>query len=284
MAGVVKGQIVVPSEPLLQFVHISDTHLLAPDQVKDFTGISPELALYAKQVSSLPYHTYTAGERMVREINALPLALDFVLHTGDIAGESYANYPLLAKLFEQINYPVIYVPGNHDRGADIRPLTGREAEMTSEYAINGTQIVCLDSSHAEIDSAGWLHESQLAWLDAICQSADSRPLIVAVHHHPFSMGVKWLDDLQLGNGEAMHAILLQARHRLRGVFHGHVHHSMDVIKDGILYSSVASAAYQFTGWPGHTLTSLDMNADPGFNVVTIGRDSTAVRHHRYRIG
>jgi Icc protein len=271
-------------KPLLQFVHISDTHLLAPDQVKDFTGISPELTLYAEQVSSLPYHTYAAGERMVREINALPLALDFVLHTGDIAGESYADYAVLAKLFEQLKCPAIFVPGNHDRGADLRPLKGRAAGMTAEYDINGAQIICLDSSHAEIDSAGWLHDSQLEWLEVICQSADERPLLVAVHHHPFPMGVQWLDDLQLGNGEALHAILLKARHRLRGVFHGHVHHSMDVIRDGILYSSAASAAYQFTGWPGHKQTSLDMNADPGFNIVTITQDSTAIRHHRYRIG
>jgi Icc protein len=274
----------MPSQPLLQFVHVSDTHLLAPDQVKDFTGISPELALYAEQVSSLPYHTYTAGERLVREINALPLALDFVLHTGDIAGESYADYALLAKLFQQSKYPVIFVPGNHDRGADIRALTQREAEMVWEYDINGVQIVCLDSSQAEIDSGGWLHDAQLERLDAICQADDTRPLIVSVHHHPFPMGVQWLDDLQLGNGEALHAILLRARSRLRGVFHGHVHHSMDVIKDGLLYSSVASAAYQFTGWPGHTQAPLDMNADPGFNVVTVSRDSTTVRHHRYRMG
>lgn len=271
-------------EPLLQFIHISDTHLLAPDQVKDFTNISPELTLYAEQVSSLPYHTYSTGERLVREINALPLPLDFVLHTGDIAGDSYVDYAVLAKLFEQIKYPVIYVPGNHDRGADIRPLTRRETEMIWECDIKGVQIVCLDSSHAEIDSGGWLHDSQLERLDMICRAEDPRPLIVAVHHHPFPMGVKWLDDLRLGNGEALHAILLRARRRLRGVFHGHVHSSMDVMKDGILYSSVASAAYQFTGWPGHMLTSLDMSADPGFNVVTITDDSTFVRHHRYRFG
>ena len=272
------------SEPLLQFVHISDTHLLALDQVKDFTGISPELALYAEQVSSLPYHTYSAGERLAREINALPLALDFVLHTGDIAGESYADYEVLAKLFERIKYPVIFVPGNHDRGADIRALTQRDAEMIWEYDINGVQLVCLDSSEAEIDSGGWLHDAQLQRLDAICQAEDSRPLIVAVHHHPFPMGVKWLDNLQLGNGEALHAILLKARDRLRGVFHGHIHSSMDVLRDGILYSSVASAAYQFVGWPGHKQTSLDMDADPGFNVVTLTRESTFVRHHRYRMG
>jgi Icc protein len=272
------------SETLLQFVHISDTHLLAPDQVKDFTNISPEFALYAEQVSSLPYHTYTAGERLACEINALPLALDFVLHTGDIAGESYADYAVLAKLFEQIRYPVIFVPGNHDRGADIRALTHCDAAMIWEYEMNGVQLVCLDSCEAEIDSGGWLHDVQLEQLNAICQSDDTRPLIVAVHHHPFPMGVKWLDDLQIGNGEALHRILLQARHRLRGVFHGHVHHSMDVLRDGILYSSVASAAYQFVGWPGHAQTSLDMNADPGFNIVTITRDSTFVRHHRYRIG
>ncbi|MAS35818.1 MAG: hypothetical protein CL610_17545 [Anaerolineaceae bacterium] len=267
----------------LQFIHISDTHLLAPDQVKDFTGIQPELALYAEQVLSLPYHTYTAAEMLVRQINGLPVHVDFVLHTGDIAGESDIDYARMAQLFQQINYPVIYVPGNHDRGADISSLTQSPSSPLDQHEINGVQLVCLDSTHADIPDAGWLDDDQLNQLEMICRSDDDRPLIVAVHHHPLPIGVQWLDDLRLGNGEVLHSILMQARHRLCGVFHGHIHHSIDMMKDGILYSSVASAAYQFTGWPGHRQTSLDMAADPGFNVVTITHDQTFVRHHRYRL-
>jgi 3',5'-cyclic-AMP phosphodiesterase len=270
-------------DTLLHFVHISDTHLLAPGRVKDFTGIQPELALYAQQVTALPYHTMTAVEALMQQINALPLKIDFVLHTGDVAGEDNSDYEPFVQVFRQINVPVIFAPGNHDREADMTSLYRREPESVYEYDISGIQIVCLDSSRAEVRDAGWLDEQALNRLEVICASEDERPLLVAVHHHPIPIGVVWLDALRLGNGDMLHQILLQARHRLRGVFCGHIHHSVDIVKDGILYSSVASAAYQFVGWPGCLQASLDLAADPGFNLVTITRDQTLVRHHRYRI-
>jgi hypothetical protein len=87
----------------------------------------------------------------------------------------------------------------------------------------------------------------------------------------------------LGNGEVMHRILCKAGQRLRGVFFGHIHHSIDMMQDGILYSGVASAAYQFAAWPGQIEAALDLAADPGFNVVTVSGATTLVRHHRYRL-
>jgi 3',5'-cyclic-AMP phosphodiesterase len=145
------------------------------------------------------------------------------------------------------------------------------------------QIIALDSSRAGHAHAGWLDEAQLDWLNTICTADDPRPLVVATHHHPIPIDVPWLDQLGLGNGQVMHEILLQARHRLRGVFFGHVHHSLDIYKDGILYSSVASAAYQFMAWPGQAQAALDMVADPGLNLVTVTAEQTFIRHHRFRL-
>lgn len=271
------------SETLLHFVHISDTHLLAPGQIKDFTGITPGLRLYAQQVLALPYHTVTAVEALIRQINALPVPVEFVLHTGDVAGEANVDYGFMRDLFGQIRYPVIYVAGNHDHAAGMALLNQHETLDMREYEINGVQIVCLDSSRYGTGHAGWLSDAQLAHMETLCTADDPRPLLVAVHHHPFAVDVPWLDDLRLGNGGALHEILRRAQPRLRGVFYGHIHHSIDILKDGILYSSVASAAYQFIGWPGFTQASLDLQADPGFNVVTVTRDQTLVRHYRYRI-
>ncbi len=270
-------------DTLLHFVHITDTHLIAPGQTKDFSDIPPELALYAQQVLGLPYHTVTAAEILIQQINALPVPVDFVLHTGDVAGKAHMDYGFMRDLFGQINCPVIYVPGNHDHGEGLALLNQSETLDVREYEMNGVQIVCLDSSRYGKDHGGWLSDAQLAHMEALCTANDPRPLLVAVHHHPFAVDVAWLDNLRLGNGGALHEILRRAQARLRGVFYGHIHHSVDILKDGILYSSVASAAYQFIGWPGQAQASLDLAADPGFNLVTVTRDQTLVRHHRYRI-
>jgi Icc protein len=206
-----------------------------------------------------------------------------VLHTGDVTGEDSTDYEFTAGLLAQIDCPQVYLPGNHDLLSGLEQwLCRRETGPVCEYQFSGLQIVCLDSSRYGADHAGWLNEAQLAQLEQICHSEDPRPLIIATHHHPIAVDVPWLDALGLLNGPALHEILLSARHRLRGVFFGHIHHSVDIIKDGILYSGVASAAYQFAAWPGQVEAALDLAADPGFNLVTVTPQQTFVRHHRYR--
>ena len=270
------------SEVLLNFVHISDTHLLYPDERKDFIGVSPEFAQYAEQVLTQPHHTTTITAALAQQINALPVPVDFVLHTGDVAGESTTDYEHIAGLLGQIHYPLIYTPGNHDSLPGMQRVCSQKAPEVCEYEFNGVQIVALDSSRYGTGHGGRLSADQLDRLDAICSAAE-RPLIVATHHHPMPIDVPWLDELGLVNGADLHRVLLKARRRLRGVFIGHIHHSLDIYKDGILYSSVASAAYQFTAWPGYQQASLDTLADPGFNLVTVTFDQTIIRHYRFRV-
>ncbi len=272
------------AEVLLNFVHISDTHLLHPDERKDFADINPELAHYAQQVLAQPHHTTTLSTALVQQINALPVSIDFVLHTGDVAGEATTDYEHIAGLLGQIRYPVLYTPGNHDSLAGFQQwLCPQRAPAVCEYEFNGVQIIALDSSRFGIEHGGRLSADQLKRLDVLCSADDDRPLIVAMHHHPLPIAVPWLDELGLTNGADLHQILLQAGQRLRGVFIGHIHHSLDIYKDGILYSSVASAAYQFTVWPQQQQASLEMLADPGFNLVTVSKDQTVIRHQRFRI-
>ena len=272
------------SAPLLNFAHISDTHLLSPDERKDFIDIEPKYAQYTEQILAQPYHTTQLTAALIEQINTLPSPIDFVLHTGDVAGESATDYEAIAHLLRQIRYPVIYTPGNHDNLPGIQQwLCPQQAPEICEYEINGVQIITLDSSRYGLGHGGKLSDEQLDRLNYLCTASDERPLIVATHHHPLHIAVPWLDDLRLNNGMDFHRILLQARHRLRGVFIGHIHCSLDIYKDGILYSSVASAAYQFMTWPGYQVASLNAFADPGFNLVTVAPDQTIIRHHTFRI-
>lgn len=281
------------ADPLLNFVHISDTHLLKPDTTHDFSDIEPgsTWSLYAQQIMALPYDTRTAAQALVREINALPVKVDFVLHTGDVFNDpaSPDDYRDAAEIFSAVKYPIYYLPGNHDDTAGLqRVLQGRDpaASFDYQFEVNGVQFICLDSNDRTgvyPPHSGWLDDNQLTWLEAICAADDGRPLVVALHHHPFAIDVAPLDELRLYNGDALHQILLTARHRLRGVFFGHVHHPFDVVQDGIFYSSAASAWYQFAGWPEYGIASVIEGANPGFSLVTITRERTFVRRHTYSI-
>lgn len=274
------------TDVLLQFAHISDTHLIMPGQQRDYSDIDPEWAEYARQILALPYTALEATERLVAEINALPVHLDFVLHTGDLAGQLTApeDYAYIGSVLFGIRCPVYYVPGNHDVGAAFqRVLLGREGVYDHAFELNGVQIACVDSNGTHPAHSGWLDEAQLAWLEQICTAPDDRPLIVALHHHPIPLGVSWMDEVGLLNGEAVHQVLCKARHRLRGVFYGHVHQGIDLLRDDVLYSSAASAWCQFAAWPGVNRAALDTTAQPGFSLVTITREATIVRRHSYPV-
>jgi hypothetical protein len=110
-----------------------------------------------------------------------------------------------------------------------------------------------------------------------------RPLIVAVHHNIAKVGIPWLDHyMGTVNGDQVHQVLLEAKHRLRGVFTGHIHQNLDVVHDGILYSAAASPWFQFSAYAGLTATARDQAGVPGFSVVTISRPLCAGIRLSYR--
>ena len=110
-------------EPLLTFVHISDTHIPADPAYKTgYTDITP----------------YDGTIALVKQINALPIKPDFVLHTGDVAYDPYPEaYTACRDILGEIKYPVHYVAGNHDASAALQnSLVQRgRADLQSHYEL-----------------------------------------------------------------------------------------------------------------------------------------------------
>jgi Icc protein len=262
------------SEILLRFVHVSDTHLSHDPHYNEHGA----------------RHTPLVGAKaLIYELNDLPFAPDFVLHTGDVVyNPDEAAYPAAREVFSALNVPIYYLPGNHDDGAALqRVLLGRSEVKTPfdyEFEVNGVQIVCVDSNRPAEPPRGRVSEEQLDWLESICRAQDDRPLIVAVHHNILPMGSPWWDDfMRMVNGEDFHRALLPARERIRGVFFGHVHQSTDTVRDGILYTSASSTWTQIFNYPGQMETEIDRFAPPGFSAVTITHDQTYIRRHRFTV-
>jgi Icc protein len=184
--------------------------------------------------------------------------------------------------------PIYYVVGNHDHAASVqRVLMGRATATVPlhyETDIKGVQLVVVDSNGPATIPAGNITAEQLVWLEEICTRADDRPLLIATHHNVVPYGIPWLDGfMRTNNGEAFHDIVLQAKHRLRGVFHGHIHQCIDVVRDGVLYSAAASPWCQFSGYPTPDNTDIteDRTALPGFSVVSLTREQLYIRRHSF---
>lgn len=261
------------SDVQVRFVHISDTHITHPG------AATPDFASYPANLGAAA---------LVEQINALPFRPDFVLHTGDVAYDPDPTvYATAQSILNRIRYPVYYLPGNHDHGETVHTALNQFKDPTSlmlyEIEVNGVQIVCVDSNGPAPVPAGFVTQDQLLRLSEICGATDDdRPLVIAIHHNPIPVGVPWLDGwMGVTNGEALHQILVNARHRLRGVFFGHIHQNITVMQDGILYSSVLSSWYQLHAYPDQMDTTFDRDAEPGFNVVTVRGNQTFIRRHRF---
>ena len=257
------------------FVHISDTH------------IGPRT-----DFSQHGHYPLPCARRLVETINQLPYKPDFVIHTGDIVGEPDPSaYRLAAKCFERLEAPIYYVIGNHDTAADIRhflPMGPHQnvgedpGRLSYSFDFSGFRFLVLDARGPdEIDPHGLLPDSQIKLAGEEATSGD-QPLTVFIHYPVLPMNSPWMDqNMLILNGEKLHEALKPSVHRLRGVFHGHIHQHMQSISDGIMYVGVASAFSQFGAWPEDIITHFDNEHDPGFSFVHLLANKTIIHQHTF---
>lgn len=262
----------------MHFIHISDTHI----------GTGKNFRLY-------DISTYAAAEKLMQTIQGLPVQPDFVLHTGDVAavrGEE-SSYRLAEELFSRLELPIYYVSGNHDISLHMNKMLtfGKKETLISDPAWNayqfdrqGVRFMVLDAKGPDaIDPHGVVPEEQLRILEKEI-SESTVPLIVAIHFPALTLDSIWVDrDMLLLNGDTLHRILIKGAHRIRAIFTGHVHRGMQVMQDGILYSTVGSSFLQFFSWPGMEHAGHDQQPVGFFNFVTIKENKTIVKEHVFNL-
>jgi 3',5'-cyclic AMP phosphodiesterase CpdA len=256
-------------------VHISDTHI----------GSSAGYSVHGNV--PLP-----CAQRLVDLINNLPVKPDFVMHTGDIVTDPHPDsYALAAETLGALRVPTYYVSGNHDAAQDMRKYLAMGPkkdlipdldQLSYAFELKGFRFLVLDARGPhEIDPQGYLSAEQMEIVRAEAQ-ADGPPLVIFIHYPPLPMDSPWMDsNMLVVNGEELHQALRPARKRLRGVFHGHVHNSMQTIRDGISYIAVGSSFSQFTAWPSDEVTGYDAQARPAFNFVHLMPEQTIVHQHTF---
>ena len=231
---------------ILRFVHISDTH------------IGSESDFELKGATTLP-----RAKALVEHLNRLPDPVEVVIHTGDMAtdadktGDDSRSTQVAAGVFSSLRHPLLVFNGNHDSLAhlaqefgeiDGTPLDDREHTRAKHWTIGGHRFVFLDArGELELDPAGEVAEAQLRGLDAVIEQTDE-PLAVFLHYPPVELD-SWFDDrLLIANRAALHERFQRLGSRLRGVFFGHIHCSLQVVRDGVFYCAVGAASCQFRPW------------------------------------
>ncbi len=257
------------------FVHMSDTHF---GSARDFSRDG--------------HVAYPCAVRLVEMINSLPTKPDFVVHTGDVVNDpDPVAYALAAEVLADLDVPIYFVTGNHDSAhligdylpmGKIERLVDNPDVLCYQFEVKGYRFLVLDGrGPTNIGPNGILSDEQLAAVRAEAQP-DGPPLTVFVHFPVLPLNSPWMDEnMLLLNGYALHEALLPARPRLRGVFYGHVHQSMQTVRDGITYTAVPSTFTQFSAWLSDVTTGFDRDYLPGFNFVQLLPEQTIVHQHTF---
>ncbi|PKL98168.1 MAG: 3',5'-cyclic-AMP phosphodiesterase [Gammaproteobacteria bacterium HGW-Gammaproteobacteria-9] len=167
--------------------------------------------------------------------------IDLVLATGDLSQDgSVASYQRFRRLAERIEAPARWCPGNHDELAAMREASRGSALMEPVLEIGGWRVVMLDTLVAG-SVYGMLRSDQLDLLDQALSEASAHHHLICLHHHPVSIGSRWMDTIGLRNPDA-----LDRHSNVRALLWGHIHQEFDHWRNDLRLLASPSTGVQFT--------------------------------------
>ena len=237
---------------MARFIQITDTHILPPGELC-YGVIDTETAL-RRAVGCV--------QRQYERIGPV----DAVLFTGDLTergdAESYAHFLDLIAPLSDLGLPVLAVPGNHDRREAMRAAFGGAGWMPQAGPVNivqdfgGARVIMLDSLTEGAHGGAVLPET-LDFLDRALADAKGRPVLAAIHHHPFVSGIAGMDTIALDAPEALLDRLAGHDGPLRLIC-GHVHRAVATVARGVFCQICPGTSHAVTLdlRPGARLTSM----------------------------
>jgi 3',5'-cyclic-AMP phosphodiesterase len=230
------------------FIQITDHHLLErEDQLRE--GFSPGHAL-----------------RMVMKHIAENVAdkADFIISTGDLVEpETDATYqcavrllgirspaalpgPQMVSVEGLSNYPMYFLPGNHDDRALMTHYFFSDSEPPALYNFTfvhkGVQFVFMD--WGPMSKACFLPETREFLVEAL---KTDLPVTLICHQHVKPIGSRWLDNFIADEIDDFWDVLLQpsVKKKIMGILCGHAHITYEEEYQGIPILGLRSTAFPF---------------------------------------
>jgi 3',5'-cyclic AMP phosphodiesterase CpdA len=213
----------------LSFVQISDSHM----------GFNK--AANPDVVSTL--------QAAVAKINALPVAPEFMLHTGDITHLSKpAEFDQVQQILQSARAKdVFFVPGEHDvledDGQQHRERFGKNTNGTGWYSFDkkGVHLIGLvNVMNLKAGGMGSLGAEQLKWLeDDVKHLSKSTPVVLFAPMPLWNIYPEW----GWGTDDSAQALSYLKRFGSVAVLNGHIHQTMQKVEGNITFHTAASTAF-----------------------------------------
>lgn len=212
--------------------------------------------------------TAASLQRVVDLVLAEQPKVDLVLATGDLSQDgSLESYERFRALSERIDAPARWCPGNHDELEMMRQAANGSDLMLPVLDIGTWRVVMLDTL-VPGSVYGMLRDDQLALLQQTLSLAPERPHLVCLHHHPVSIGSRWMDSIGLRNREALFEVLDRFS-CVKALLWGHIHQEFDDQRRDVRLLATPSTGVQFA--PGSEEFQVDTLA-PGYRWLRLHAD------------
>ena len=209
---------------------------------------------------------------------------DRMIFLGDLTHDgSPGAYRILRDLIADAPWPVTFLLGNHDRRSNFLAQfpdtpTTPTGFVQDVYDTPQYRLISLDTLDEDAPDrhSGLLCAERLEWLDHALQTANSRRVILFLHHPPFESGFDGMDAIKLRNADALYQIL--ERHSPVGLMiAGHIHRSMSGVCKGIPFKVFKSTCHQMPmlldqSGSGHSVD------EPGAYGILLLKDAGPVVH------
>lgn len=225
--------------------------------------------------------------RAVAALDELPQRPDAVLITGDLVDFARpGEYRHLAELLAPIRQPVYLLAGNHDDPALLRECfpthtylasVGKGGFLQYSLRVGGLRLIALDTTVAG-QSHGHLCDERLDWLEAELARCAHEPVLIAMHHPPFTTLIGHMDKIGLLGGIPRLREIVARHANIERIVCGHLHRAIEV-RFGTTFAATCPG-------PAHQVC-LDLDPDaasqfsmepPGFRLLAYARETGLVSH------
>ncbi len=228
----------------------------------------------------------TAGllQQTLRAVAALERRPDAAVLTGDLVDNgSAAAYAQLRTLLAPLDMPLYLLPGNHDDRQQLHQAFPEAAPLNADgfvqYTadIGGLRLIVLDTLVPEA-SHGALCPRRLSWLSDALEDCRDRPVVIAMHHPPFTTGIDHMDKIGLLEGVSELDALLRRHPQVQRLLCGHMHRPIQCLFGGTLACTLPSTAHQLAlDLPDDAPAQWTMEP-PGFGLHLLDDQGLMVSH------
>ena len=232
-------------------------------------------------------HEIDPGYRLEQALANIKLRhsdLDLLVITGDLCNEGdVQSYQLLRALLEKYEIRYQLVLGNHDqretfKGVFPETATDPHGFIQSKIQSGGDVYLFLDTLQ-EGQVAGSYCEKRQDWLRNELKKHLKNPIYVFLHHPPFKVGMREMDNCNLTDGEIFGEIL-NSHSNVKHLFFGHLHRPLHGVWRRMPFSCQPSTVHQFTFTTDNLPFQL-IKEPPIYSVITLSDWGMVVHQHQY---